>query len=1003
MSARLRSIAIAAAALCLGMASGARALQVVSLAGPGAAVALGAPVDVEIRMSFDDPTLGGGVEIAYDATRLSFQSFAFDGALGDDPAFRLAPSDGSLEDPLIVAFGEFGGLGGARRVGVLRFVATGLGAASVQAGANVLPAGPFVSVTTFAAQDVEFEGTSIAIVPEPGTAWLLACGLGIGAALRRRARSAKLATLAVAALGVFPIAAPRAHAAPAPLALRFEEHRGEAPGAVRYVARGSAFTLHVLPGEAVVALAPPRRAPDAAPDLGAASPARPAALRMRFAGAEAAPALVAEEPLAARTHLFLGPDRARWRTDVPSFGRVRAVGVAPGADVVFYGRDGSVEYDVVLAPGAEVGAVRLRFDGVDRMALDPAGDLVLEVAGRSLRLRAPVAYQEAEAGRRAVESAFVLASPREVGFRVGAYDRARTLVIDPVLAYSSYFGGDQEDNGGGVHTDATGIWIGGLTVSSDLPTADPLFPSSAGGFDAFVAKLDPSGSALLWATYFGGSGDEIERDLAVDAAGNAYLFGETTSPDLPTTPGALDVDCGSDGACNGGIPDVFVTKLDPTGGTLLFSTYLGGSGSEIAGGIEAGADGMPVVAGYTNSADLPATPGSFDPACGADGACDGGLRDAFVAKLAADGESLVYATYLGGSSFDRSFDVALDAAGSAYVAGGTFSADFPATPSAFDTRCGSDGRCDAGDDAFVAKLSPDGSALAYATFLGGRGDGDAEIEELAWAIALDAAGNATVAGQTDSADFPAVSAARPDSGGGIDAFVAKLDPSGAALVYSTYLGGGRSDQAFDVAVDAFGNAHVTGATDSPDFPIVDALPEPGNTCAGCALGFTEAFVTKLDAPGASLLYSIFLGGTSSDYGSNLALTDARTALVLGDSYSFDFPTASAFQAAHGAGVNYDAFLARIEAADLDGDVVPDDTDNCAATANADQRDTDGDSFGNRCDADLDGSGFVNFVDLGLFRAAFFSADPDADFDGSGLVNFADLAIFRSLFFRPPGP
>jgi hypothetical protein len=622
---------------------------------------------------------------------------------------------------------------------------------------------------------------------------------------------------------------------------------------------------------------------------------------MRWLGARTAAPLRGEAPLAGRVNHLRGSDPARWRTGIPTFARVRYAELYPGIDVVVHGERGVLEHDLLVAPGADASQPRLEIAGADAVALDARGALAVSLAGRSVWLHAPVAFQERDGVRIPVASRWVL-DGRQARIAVGAYDRSRPLVIDPVLAYASYFGGDGEDNGGGIHVDASGITIGGSEASSG-------FGASTGGAEAFAAKLAPGGDSLVWATFFGGSGDEVERDLVVDGAGDAYLFGETTSTDLPTTDGALDASCGSDGLCDGGAPDTFVVKLDGATGAPVFATYLGGSGSDIAGKVAVGAGGEVTLAGYTNSTDLPATPGAYDPTCGTDGACNDVKRDCFAARLDAGGASLVYLTYLGGSAFDRCFGVDVDAAGRAVVVGSTLSPDFPASEGAADEQCGSDGLCDGGDDGFVAMLDADGAELVYATFLGGSGDGDAEVDEYGWAVRVEPDGRVHVVGQTDSADFPTPEGADASYGGGsTDAFVAELDPQG-ALVTATYLGGAGAEQGFGIALAPSGDVHVTGVTDSADLPLVAPLPGPGNACENCASQFTDAFVATLAGDDGGFRFTSFLGGSSVEYGASIAFAEPATLWVLGDTYSGDFPVVDPLQISHGGG--YDAFVARI--------------------------------------------------------------------------------------------
>jgi hypothetical protein len=703
----------------------------------------------------------------------------------------------------------------------------------------------------------------------------------------------------------------------AALPLHFEPNRGQHAEPVRFASRSRDGALLFLPRETVLVL----------------GGERPASLRMRWLGADPRTEITGESPLAARVNYIRGADPQRWRTNIPTFARVRCANLYPGIDVAYYGRDGDVEHDLVVAPGADPARARLELVGAESLVIDARGDLVAAVGGRTVRLDAPVSYQDRDGERHAIASRWVLDGKRRAHVAVGAYDRSRTLVIDPVIRYSTFLGGNDEDNGGGLHVDASGITLGGNTTSTDLPAPNGTQPANAGGFDSYLAKLDPTGATLLYATYFGGGGDDTERDLVVDAAGDAYLFGETDSTDLPTTLGAFDRTCGSDGACGGGL-DTFVAKFDGSDGSLLWSTYVGGAGSDVGGKIAVDAGSSLYLSAYTNSSDLPATDGAFDTTCGTDGTCNetcegetcSRRRDCFAAKLVPDGSALAYLTYLGGSAFDRCFGIDVDASGRAIVVGSTFSADFPATDGAYDTTCGTDGACDTtcveevcttADDAFVAMFDASGSNLVYGTFLGGSGNGDTAIDEYAWAVDADASGRARVVGQTDSADFPTPNGAWPSFGGNVlDAFVVDLDPTGSTLAFGTYLGGAGVDQGLAIAVDALGRIHVAGVTTSIDFPQVDALAGPGNACENCQFQFTEAFVTTLDATGENILFSSFLGGSNSDYGSSLALDGTSTLYVAGDAASTDFPLVAPFQAAHGVHpppdtTNYDAFVTRI--------------------------------------------------------------------------------------------
>jgi hypothetical protein len=488
---------------------------------------------------------------------------------------------------------------------------------------------------------------------------------------------------------------------------------------------------------------------------------------------------------------------------------------------------------------------------------------------------APVLYQDVGGMRQAVSGVYVLEGGDRVGFEVGAYDRSRPLVIDPVLSYSTYLGGGGDDGANGIAVDGAGnAYVAGFTVSPNFPTTSGAPQAVLGGFEnAFVAKLNAAGSALLYSTYLGGSVEDEAFGIAVDGAGNAYVTGLTSSPNFPTTSGALQ-------KVYGGGEDAFVTKLNAAGSGLLYSTFLGGSNFDFGFGIAVDGAGNAYVTGSTSSLNFPITPGAFQTVFGGGGDPFG---DVFVAKLNAAGSGLLYSTFLGGNAPDAAHGIAVDGAGNAYVAGFAASSNFPTTPGAFQT-------VNRGIDAFVAKLNATGSALLYSTYLGGSRDNNALC------IAVDSAGNAYVAGQTDSADFPTTpEALQTVKGFGfVNGFVAKLNAAGSALIYSTYLGGSANDTiygidlndgAYGIVVDGAGNACVVGTTSSPNFPTT-----PGAFQTVFSGGMEDAYVAKLNAAGSALIYSTYLGGKGFDLAYGIAVDRAGTAYLAGVTSSADFPT-----------------------------------------------------------------------------------------------------------------
>ena len=636
------------------------------------------------------------------------------------------------------------------------------------------------------------------------------------------------------------------------LPLQFEANRGQTDKDVHFLSRGPGYSLYLTAGEAVLVLSKP------------AVDAKRVALRMSLVGAARAYAVSGIDELPGKANYFIGKDPAKWRRNVPTYARVRYREVYPGIDLIYYGNQRQLEYDFVLAPGADPKKIVLGFKGADKLEIDAQGELVLHAPGEDIRQHKPVIYQEIDGVRRDIAGGYVRKGANRVGFKVAAYDTTRPLVIDPVvLSYSTYLGGINGDSGSGIAVDANGnAYITGGTASSDFPTTAGAFQPTATGSHAFVTKLNSIGAAV-YSTYLGGSGSEGGSAIAVDAGGNAYVTGATQSTDFPTTAGAFQATIGGSG-------NAFVTKLDPAGSALVYSTYLGGSGDINPGsGIAVDADGNAYLTGWTNSINFPTTQQAFQPAFS-------GGYDVFVTKLDPAGSALVYSTYVGGTRFDEANGIAVDAGGNAYVTGLTDSTDLPTTPGVFQpTLSGSS------EDAFVTKLDPTGSALVYSTYLGGA------FIDSGSGIAVDANGNAYVAGWTDSHNFPTTPGAfQPIKlSVGADAFVTKLNPAGTGLVYSTYLGGDGTDTGEGIAVDADGNAYVTGTTGSTNFPTTLGAVQPAFRG-----GFGDAFVTKLDPGGSTVVYSTYLGGSGREEGSGIALDVHRNAYVTGATRSADFPT-----------------------------------------------------------------------------------------------------------------
>ena len=680
------------------------------------------------------------------------------------------------------------------------------------------------------------------------------------------------------------------------LPLSFEANRGQTDPQVKFLSRGGRHVLFLTPTETVLVLTTPKQAAkDESPSI-RGKPGRPeegtrTVLRMTFTGANPTPRITGLEALPGKANYFIGNDPAKWQTNVPTYAKVRYEELYPGIDLVYYGTHRQLEYDFVVRPGADPSRIALEFTGANRLELDPAGDLVMHTAAGQIRQRKPVIYQEVEGVRKEIPGGYAVRGSQEVGFRVAAYESGRPLVIDPTLDYSTFLGGSSSDQGLGIAVDANGgAYVTGKTSSLDFPTTVGAFDMTfGGGTDAFVTKLDPSGSTLVYSAYLGGISTDEGRGIAVDAAGNAYVTGKTASLDFPTTVGAFDRTLGGSG-------DAFVTKLDPSGSTLVYSTFLGGTFNEDQGNaIAVDGTGNAYVTGETFAggggffADFPVTPGAFQTSFNTFGI----QTQAFVTKLNPSGSGLVYSTYLGNGTEARGFGIAVDATGNAYVTGSGQNG-FAVTSGAFDTTFNG-GLI----DAFVTKLNAGGSALVYSTFLGGSGNDEG------FGIAVDGNGSAYVTGKTGSLDFPmTVGAFHTTSGGGTDAFVTKLDPSGSALVYSTFLGGNNTDEGHGIALDAAGSAYVTGVTASADFPVT------AGTFDATFGGNTDAFVAKINPSGSALVYSTYLGGANQDQGNGIAVDATPSAYVTGYTFSDDFPvTSGALQSVRRG--DFDAFVAKI--------------------------------------------------------------------------------------------
>jgi len=688
------------------------------------------------------------------------------------------------------------------------------------------------------------------------------------------------------------------------LPLAFEANQGQTDPRVKYMARGSGYTVFLTPNDAVFALhssSPASQSAAHATNVADRSRARlaqkqiNASISMKLAGGNPQPQIAAQNELPGQSNYFIGRDPSQWQIGVKQYSRVSYRDVYPGVDMAFHGQQRQLEFDFIVAPGASAAPIGFDVSGAAKISTDAYGNLVLASKAGNVLLHKPVAYQEKNNARQPVAAGFVVKANNKIGFTLGNYDRSRELVIDPSVTYATFLGGTADDEAYAIAIDSSGAaYVTGETTSTNFPTTTGAkFTANQGGIDAFVTKISADGTTLEYSTYLGGSGSDSGNAIAVDASGNAYVAGGTNSTNFPFTPGVVQT----------GPPvgfDAFVLELNSTGSALTFSTYLGGNGDDAALGIAVDTSGVYVV-GSTASTNFPyTTTAGFQPTIL-------GSPNGFVTKLNSSGSAFVYSSYLGGSG-DVANAVAVDSSNQAYVTGATLnnSNNFP-TKNPLQQLCGGAASDCGGSqyDAFVTVVDAAGTGLVYSSFLGGKS------ADQGLGIAVDGSGDAYVTGFTQSTDFPVKNALYGTFKGTQQAFVAEFNitSTGATAVYSTYLGGSTSQTGTGIAVDSNKNAYVTGQTNSTDFPTVN----PTQLHIG---GGNDAFVSEIAAGGGSLAFSTFLGGSQDEdvpTGGNakgaIAVDSAGANIyVAGDTASLDFPVVNPEQRNYGT--NTDAFIAK---------------------------------------------------------------------------------------------
>ncbi len=585
------------------------------------------------------------------------------------------------------------------------------------------------------------------------------------------------------------------------------------------------------------------------------------------------------DAIACRTSYFLGNRKQNWRTGIPNYARVRYAGVYPGIDLVYYSAGRELEYDFVVGAGADPNRIRVRFEGVDHMSVSPEGDLMVETGGVTLIEHRPAVYQQLPgSARRQIPGKFTLLGKNVVGFEVASYDPSRTLTIDPVLTYGTMLGSSGLDSVAGVKVDANGIiYVAGYLSNADFPSGASAYQSVVTGSpNLFIAEIDPKASgpnSLLYFTYIGGSGSDMANDMAIDGSGNVYVTGTTTSVDFPTTSNAPQP-----GLAGGASTDAFVLKFFPNTtdgiGALFFSTYLGGSGLDIAYGIGVDQKGLVYVTGTTQSTDYPVTPTAYQTILYGD-------SDTFLAQIDPVGGAILYSSYMGGESIDQARAIVVAPDGFVYTAGDTNSTMFPQEGNSYQpTFLG-------GGDMFLAKwdLTKSGEAsVPYTTYLGGS------KLDAARSMALDPTGKLLLTGYTLSPDFMITpDALNLDLTGIASIFIMRINlaaPNGNIIDYSTYYGGSGGDVAYGITSDAGANIYLTGYTLSTDFPVtLDAL----QATVG---GGIDSFVSELNLGGANqkgLIYSTYAGQDGVNVGYAIAVSPKAGIVVGGQTGTGNIP------------------------------------------------------------------------------------------------------------------
>lgn len=659
--------------------------------------------------------------------------------------------------------------------------------------------------------------------------------------------------------------------------------------------------------------------------------------RLQFVGANPAARIFGQSQLAGRVNYLLGNDPAAWRAGLPTFARVRLTEIYPGVDVVFYGNQQELEYDFNLAAGVDPSVIKLQFSGAQKLSVDSQGDLRIQYAGGQMVQHAPVVYQTVAGRRELVAANYQVLGRETVGLALHDYNARLPLVIDPILSYSTYYGGNYGETPWAVALNLTdgSVYVAGQTFSTTFTNGIPFSTPDAyqtayqGGKqagDAFVARFDNSGTNLIYATYLGGSGDDAAYGLAVDSTGNAFIAGATISTNFPTKnplPGGNKISGSPDPTLKIYPTDVFVAELDPSGTNLMYSTYLGGDRADAAYGLALDSANNILLTGFSYSTNFPVTTNAFQlhPACSNTVV----NANAFISEIAAGGASLKYSTYLGGTNYDVAKAIAFNN-DRVFVAGYTWSTNFPNLNHlpGFDYLNGRTNKNNYGSDAFVAGFATSLTnwTLLYSTLLGGSN------VDAATSIAATADGSAYVSGYTTSTNFPYTTTNVPYLSEpflrtnknyvlATNGTLTQITWDGAhpGIGFSTMFGGRGVNVANGVALDPDGNVYVVGSATCTNFPVTT------NNISGYLSAtnssqknknYSDAFIMAFNTNATALLYSAYLGGRERDYGNAIAVDPVGNAYIVGQTLSTNFPAVNARQTFRN-GTN-DMFIAKISQA-----------------------------------------------------------------------------------------